>query len=382
MTSTFFPPLPNRNIGRAVTKGGRFIDVEVYGDIHADSGTLGDLAITGDLTLDGGSIQVGDIESSNWGGASPANLTSRDTSGTPAGYYLDSSVGSAQFEGDIFVGGDIDLTGTLTVGDTAPNLKLVAGPSTGSISFFTGEAEEDTAGDITGYVNSQYAGLLINSPILEYTSGEMVSSTLNMAAKTDGTATHSELSNNASGTADSQVTIRSDAAGSGDAIATLAAGSSTGSAKANVWVNSTEALIVEEDLVSGAALEWSTWSPSYSNLTIGNGTVDARYIRIGDTVHASFDFVLGSTSSVGTNAGISLPVTAENGAMAVGQCRLTDSGTASYGGFVNLNGTTQMLPQVMVTSGSYSRNVNLTPTVPFTWTTNDAIRLSITYEAA
>lgn len=53
-------------------------------------------------------IVRGDIESGNWDGASPANLTTADT-GATAGFYHDSSVGSAQLMGNLFVGGDIEL---------------------------------------------------------------------------------------------------------------------------------------------------------------------------------------------------------------------------------------------------------------------------------
>ncbi len=51
----------------------------------------------------------GDLESGNWDGSSPANLTSFD-SGATAGFYLDSSVGAAQFSGDLFIGGRLELT--------------------------------------------------------------------------------------------------------------------------------------------------------------------------------------------------------------------------------------------------------------------------------
>ncbi len=53
---------------------------------------------------------------------------------------------------------------------------------------------------------------------------------------------------------------------------------------------------------------WQDWSPSYANLTIGNGTVTARYTQIGTTIHARFHFVLGSTSAVATNPVVGLPV--------------------------------------------------------------------------
>lgn len=61
----------------------------------------------------------GDIKSANWDGADPANLATADATAT-LGYYLDSSVGSMQLEGDLFLGGDINFiaaAGILNFGD-------------------------------------------------------------------------------------------------------------------------------------------------------------------------------------------------------------------------------------------------------------------------
>jgi len=47
----------------------------------------------------------GDLESGNWDGASPADLEFGIDTAATEGYYLDSSVGTAQFTGDMFIGG-------------------------------------------------------------------------------------------------------------------------------------------------------------------------------------------------------------------------------------------------------------------------------------
>ena len=165
MPDGHFGPLPESD-GNYPVRSGRFIDVEVYGNLNAVSGTLGDLEITGSVTIGaGGSLQVGDVESDNWGGASPANLTARDTSGTPAGYYLDASVGSAQFEGDLFVGGDIDLTGNLTVttngiirtAASGQRLELTNADEN-RIYGYTGDAAEVTPGHLNIDTNGAGAG--------------------------------------------------------------------------------------------------------------------------------------------------------------------------------------------------------------------------------
>jgi len=64
----------------------------------------------------------GDIESGNWDGASPANLATVDT-GATAGFYLDSSVGALQLEGNLFLNGD------LTVDNAAGDRSLQLSPT-------------------------------------------------------------------------------------------------------------------------------------------------------------------------------------------------------------------------------------------------------------
>ena len=46
----------------------------------------------------------------------------------------------------------------------------------------------------------------------------------------------------------------------------------------------------------------SAWTPTLTNLTLGNGAVVARYQLAGDTCNFRFRFTLGSTSAVGLRA--------------------------------------------------------------------------------
>lgn len=77
-------------------------------------------------------IVRGDIESGNWNGASPANLSSVPDAAATAGFYLDSSAGAAQFEGNIWVGGNLimDGSGVFRTGPTtAARVSIPAGGS-------------------------------------------------------------------------------------------------------------------------------------------------------------------------------------------------------------------------------------------------------------
>ncbi len=132
---------------------------------------------------------------------------------------------------------------------------------------------------------------------------------------------------------------------------------------------------------------WKTWTPTWTNLTVGNGTVVARYVQIGDTVIAFLSLVLGSTSSVDSSpVSASLPVTEattydDGGANVVGQAFFIDATSTNFGGKFALFDD-KVVIQVHGADDTYQTIVNLNTTIPFTWTTSDIIRGQFTYEAA
>jgi hypothetical protein len=128
---------------------------------------------------------------------------------------------------------------------------------------------------------------------------------------------------------------------------------------------------------------WTTWTPTYANITIGNGTVIARYQKIGKLVTIFFRFILGSTSAIGTSPSISLPIASSQSEI-IYPCKYLDSGVTNYFGIATMGGgTTTMLFQEMRVNGTYGDIIgNITATVPFTWTTNDSITLQASYEVA
>ncbi len=66
--------------------------------------------IDGDGNAEFNTIIVrGDIVSSNWDGTEPIDLSSGEDTGATVGFALDSSEGAAQFEGSLWIGGNIEL---------------------------------------------------------------------------------------------------------------------------------------------------------------------------------------------------------------------------------------------------------------------------------
>lgn len=137
---------------------------------------------------------------------------------------------------------------------------------------------------------------------------------------------------------------------------------------------------------TGTSWVWQDWTPTWTNLTIGNATVVAKYIQIGKTVHFKLSVTLGSSSSVGTAPLFSLPVNAATDINAfpapIGIGVLVDTGTANYLGLIHHGGTNRGRFSVGNAAGTYLAENAPTATVPFTWTTSDVLHAIGTYEAA
>ncbi len=130
---------------------------------------------------------------------------------------------------------------------------------------------------------------------------------------------------------------------------------------------------------------WINWTPTYTNLTVGNGTVVARYVQSGNLVVARYSLTFGSTSAISGGVQIDLPVqpAASYGFNIVGQALLHDVGTERFLGFVMTPNTgLQASIRSWGSAGAVPNEILLSSTVPFTWTTTDILDFQATYEAA
>lgn len=130
---------------------------------------------------------------------------------------------------------------------------------------------------------------------------------------------------------------------------------------------------------SSAPIVTSTWVPTVTNFTKGNGTEVARYIRIGATVHCLWDFTFGSSSSISGLPTISLPVAIAYSEVS-GQAIMADTGTATYLGRVAGTNPVQLL--VEIASGTYTSVVSPSATIPHAWAATDRIIAHWWYFAA
>lgn len=127
---------------------------------------------------------------------------------------------------------------------------------------------------------------------------------------------------------------------------------------------------------------WKSYTPTLTNLTLGNGTVTAAYCQVGKLVVYRFIFTLGSTSAVGSAPTVTLPVTAAAAQSYSWPMTILDNGSAFYSGSVRQASTTALNLEVYNAAGTYATQVDITATIPHTWATTDVMSFTIYYEAA
>lgn len=132
---------------------------------------------------------------------------------------------------------------------------------------------------------------------------------------------------------------------------------------------------------SAAVEEAISFTPSFTNLTVGNGTItSAFYRRVGSYMQIWLGLQWGSTTSVSGSIGVTVPggftmdsskADISNGRSNLGGVALIHAGVSSFPGYVNASSTTSF--RFVYVSGGAAAVV--TATAPFTWTTNDDFRM-------
>lgn len=130
----------------------------------------------------------------------------------------------------------------------------------------------------------------------------------------------------------------------------------------------------------------TAYTPTWTNLTVGNGTQSFKYFKYGRLVRVVGRLVFGSTTSItGSAPTFTLPVTSAAVAstrQGRGIATLFDSGTETYYGVIAIQTTTTAWIRTMTVTSNIVRGSAVDATNPFTWTTSDEIIVDFFYEAA
>lgn len=126
---------------------------------------------------------------------------------------------------------------------------------------------------------------------------------------------------------------------------------------------------------------WTSFTPSWTNITVGNGTNTGSYVQIGKTVHFRTYFKMGSTSSIGGSVTLALPVaiaTYSQALAVIANVEMYEQGASLWVGTLYSNGGVR----VLTVSGTRITVAAISSSVPFTWGTDDTLTIAGTYEAA
>ena len=127
---------------------------------------------------------------------------------------------------------------------------------------------------------------------------------------------------------------------------------------------------------------YTSYTPTITGVTQGNGTITGKSMRVGKMCHAEVVLVFGSTTVMVGPVGISLPFTSTTSVQNPALVTLLDTGTAVMPALAFADGTGAYRITAIDTSGSNATERAITSTVPFTWATGDRINFSVIYEVA
>ena len=133
---------------------------------------------------------------------------------------------------------------------------------------------------------------------------------------------------------------------------------------------------------------YTSYTPTFVNVTAGAGTTTGAYCRVNNFVHYYGSFTLGVGSAVTGGISINLPINLnadmQFNPMTYGQCFFYDlSATTSYLGQTRWNtSVTSVFAGSINVAGTYPNFTSSNATVPMTWTTGDVISFNLYYRAA
>ena len=143
---------------------------------------------------------------------------------------------------------------------------------------------------------------------------------------------------------------------------------------------------VAGDVLTAAELngigEKTAYTPTFTALTLGNGTLTADFYRVQNVVTVTVAVEFGSTTSISGDVVVTLPIArASAQGLRIATVQLNDPGIQNFAGALFFQ--TGVLTNVNVRQlGTNSVIAGLTATTPFTWATGDVLQFSAQYEVA
>lgn len=139
---------------------------------------------------------------------------------------------------------------------------------------------------------------------------------------------------------------------------------------------------------TGTSWDWQSWTPIWNNLTVGDGTIEAKYRQIGKTIFGRVLLTFGTTTSISGAGPVSFILPVNSTSTTAGTAGMkTGNGSALIGGtiydiFPLLASTTTLYIRTLNVASTYPIHVDLTGSIPSVWANTSILAVEFFYEAA
>ena len=124
-----------------------------------------------------------------------------------------------------------------------------------------------------------------------------------------------------------------------------------------------------------------SFTPTFTNYTRGNGTSIAYYTQVNKLLYVYVQETLGSTSLMGTDPSMALPVAAARStSVPITKMRIDDTGANVFFGTVMPKSTTEIGLYADNAAGTYLAFTTITAAIPMTWASTDKFAFAFIYE--
>jgi hypothetical protein len=125
--------------------------------------------------------------------------------------------------------------------------------------------------------------------------------------------------------------------------------------------------------------DFTTYTPTFTGLTVGDGTLFAAYAPVNELVFLQIQVEFGSTTAITAGVTCTYPVTADDtyrdGISGSVMFRDNDTTDVFHGVVAPSSGTIFNI-RALDASGTYVKHTNISGTIPFTWATSDRLVVS------
>ena len=140
--------------------------------------------------------------------------------------------------------------------------------------------------------------------------------------------------------------------------------------------------------IGGSFGTYTAYTPTWTGLTLGNGTQVSAYCQVNNFVHYYGVLTFGTTTSItNSGAGLSLPIASTsvftNTTIPLGLLNYRDvSGGFIVSGTATPQSSTVVNLRAENATSTYTQPQFLTSLIPFTWADTDLLQWSFIYQAA